>query len=194
MCRVLIATVVAAALSLSGAASGSAKGYPLVFDRAKAEPGDTVVASVPGTPAGYLPDPDFSEPGIRVYLVDVADADDVRRFLPVDSRLIDVGIFYGLLGYGGKVTFAAPRVRSGSYTTAVRIRGAFYVTRPSAKKDYGVRGPLVLRIHRSSSDRGGISSVAGIAAATTAAAAVVVLRRRRAGHAPPTRTGGPPGH
>jgi hypothetical protein len=146
MRRMVIATVTAAVVSLLAATSGVAKGYPLVFDRVSAEPGDIVVAAVPGTPSGYVADRALSGPGIRVYLVAVADAGKVRRFLPVDPRLVEVGTFQGLLGYRGSVRFEVPQLRPGPYTTAVRIRGVFYVTRPAFKREYVVRGRLVLRI------------------------------------------------
>jgi hypothetical protein len=141
MARVVLALTIAA---LVAPATGAAKGYPLVFDRASAKPGDVVVAMVPGTPANYVPE--YTEPGFRVYLVAVRDVDRVRHFLPVDPRYVDVGNLRGSFGYRGLVRFKVPKLRPGLYTTAIRIRGAFYVTHPAAKEQYGVRGRLTLRI------------------------------------------------
>jgi hypothetical protein len=172
MARTLAAAAVMA-FALATALNAPAKGYPLVFDQVTAEPGDIVNVLVPGTPRNYVAGPNLLGERVRVYLVAVADAHRVRRFMPPDPRLVEVAMLEGSLGYHGKATFEVPQVRPGAYTTAVFVNGAFYVTQPQFKSEYRVRGPLVLRVRRP--DDGILRATAAVIAA--AAALAGLLRR-----------------
>jgi len=102
---------------------------------------------------------------VRVYLVAVPDAPRVRRFMPRDPRLVELGMLDGSLGSYGRATFEVPQVPPGAYTTAVFVNGAFYVTQPQFKAEYGVRGPLVLRVRRADEGilRGAVTVIAAAA-------------------------------
>lgn len=73
MGRLLRTTFVVALAALGLAQAGDAKTFPLTFDRTTAQVGDrvTVFVSVP-------------ERGVPVFVVDVRDVRNVRRFLPKD--------------------------------------------------------------------------------------------------------------
>ena len=177
MARTLAAAGVIA-FALATAVNAPAKGYPLVFDQVTAEPGDVVNALVPGTPRNYVAGGNpLGEERVRVYLVAVTDAHRVRRFMPRDPRLVEVGILEGSLGYHGKATFEVPQVRPGAYTTAVFVNGGFYVTQPQFRAEYGVRGPLVLRVRRR--DDGILRATAAAIAAAAALALHIRVRRRQ---------------
>jgi hypothetical protein len=166
------------AFALATAVNAPAKGYPLVFDQVTAEAGDIVNVLVPGTPRNYDARPNPWGERVRVYLVAVPDAHRVRRFMPPDPRLVELGMLEGSLGSYGKATFEVPHVPPGAYTTAVFVNGAFYVTQPQFKAEYGVRDPLVLHVRRP--DEGILRGAATVIAAAALAGLLLALRGARA--------------
>jgi hypothetical protein len=123
-----VATMSVAALAvLCVSPGGGAKTFPLTFDRTTAKPGDRVTVFLP-----------ILERGVDVFVVDVRDVRDVRRFLPKDPRLIEVGTLEpeSTRMFGeGKLAFEVPDLHPGRYVGAVLLQGAFYVTDPAYRHE-----------------------------------------------------------
>jgi hypothetical protein len=166
MGRFVVTISVTALAVLCVTPAGAAKTFPLTFDRTTARPGDRVTAFVP-----------VSSPGVRVFVVDVRAVRDVRRFLPKDPRLIEVGTLApDSTGFGeGKLTFDVPHVHAGRYAGAVLVQGAFYVTDPAYRSEYGVRRTVVLDVRSGNTGPGRLWA----ACAFVAAAGLLAYRLRR---------------
>jgi hypothetical protein len=114
---VLILVALASELAL---ASGASAAISLVFDRARAAPGERITARQPGRVFGE------SSSDIKVYLVPIAIAakvstnpDGSRPRLggpPNDRRIVPIGKLVTRRGIA-RVVFHVPRVRRGRYTT-----------------------------------------------------------------------------
>lgn len=163
------------AFALVDASDGFAKGYALVFDRVSAAPGEHVIARVPGTPrAGELGIE--QAPRARVFLVALRRAPGIRRFLPLDPRLIELGELEGSLGYG-RIAFRMPNVPPGPYTTAVLHRGAVFVTHVDARLGYGRQAFFVRGAQPPA--RSSFRSTEAIAGASLALLGLFAVRRAR---------------
>jgi hypothetical protein len=141
---VLVLIMLASALALVSSASAA---IALVFDRARAVPGERITARQPGRLWGG------SSSDINVYLVPIAIAAKVstnpdgsmprRGGLPNDRRIVPIGKLITRRGIA-RVVFRVPNVRRGRYTTAVWCKpcappnGTFFASRLSDTHDRGV--------------------------------------------------------
>jgi hypothetical protein len=148
---VLKSTLVIAVTALGLAPAGLAKGYPVTFDRATVAPGDEVTARALAS---------FYELDVGLYLLDVRVIHQVRHFLPRDPRLVEVGT----LDHQGRLTFDLPALPPGRYTSALFVRGGFYVNDPAHRAEYAVRGTMALNVGPRERLRGSLSPALAILA------------------------------
>ena len=129
----------------------------LVFNRARATPGERVTAFFGQRRTGrWWPAGPIS--GVRVYFVPMALAKSALNQrstgLPRNKRIVPLGPLLRDRRHFAALRFRVPRVRPGDYTTGflclpcARPRGAFFTSAPPGERWAGRRYDVVIRIGR----------------------------------------------